>query len=118
MEYIKISYKDEKYPQKLLKIPNYPKELYILGNYALLNKDPTVAIIGSRDCTEYGRKYAHTFAKELSQKDICIVSGLAIGIDEVAHTGAVENKREEASTNSIPNKTNGYFTKSYQTMVV
>lgn len=91
MEYIKIDCKDERYPKKLLKIPHYPKELYILGNYELLNKQHTVAIIGSRDCTEYGRKYAHLFANELSQKDICIISGLAIGIDTIAHIGAVEN---------------------------
>lgn len=93
MEYIKINYQDEKYPKKLLKIPNYPKELYIAGNYELLNKPLTVSIIGSRDCTEYGRKYANIFADELSKKDICIVSGLATGIDTCAHIGAVENKR-------------------------
>ncbi len=91
MEYIKIDCKDERYPKKLLKVPHYPKELYILGNHELLNKQHTVAIIGSRDCTEYGRKYAHLFSKELSKKDICIVSGLAIGIDTIAHIGAVEN---------------------------
>lgn len=91
MQYIKINCKNEKYPRKLLEIPHYPKELYILGNYELLNKQRTVAIIGSRDCTEYGRKYAYLFTDELSKKDICIVSGLAMGIDTIAHIGAVKN---------------------------
>lgn len=92
MEYKKINYKDTIYPNKLLQIKDYPKDLYILGDYTLINsKSPKVAIIGSRDCTEYGRKYAHIFAEELSKKDICIVSGLAIGIDTCAHIGAVEN---------------------------
>lgn len=91
MEYIKIEYTNPIYPKKLLEIKNPPKELYILGNYELLNKKYTVAIIGSRDCTEYGRKYAYYFSQELSKKDICIVSGLAIGIDAIAHIGATEN---------------------------
>ena len=91
MEYQKIDCKDDRYPKKLLKIPHYPKELYILGNYELLNRQHTVAIIGSRDCTQYGRKYAYIFANELSKKNICIISGLAIGIDAIAHIGAVEN---------------------------
>lgn len=98
MNYIKITYKDPIYPQKLLKIKDYPKELYIAGNYRILNKAKKVAIIGSRECTEYGRKNAKSFAKELSKKDICIVSGMAIGIDACAHIGAVENKRKNNSS--------------------
>lgn len=92
MEYIKIEYTDPIYPKKLLQIKNYPKELYILGNYELLNKQQTVAIIGSRDCTEYGRKHAAYFAQELSKEGICVISGMAIGIDTCAHIGAVENE--------------------------
>lgn len=98
MNYIKITHKDNIYPKSLLKIKDYPKELYIAGNYDLLNKEKKVAIIGSRDCTEYGRKNAKNFAKEISKKDICIVSGMAIGIDAYAHIGAVENKRKNNSS--------------------
>lgn len=92
MEYIKITQKDDIYPKKLLQIKRSPKELYVAGNYELLNEKQSVAIIGSRDCTEYGRKYANYFSEELSKKGICIVSGMAIGIDALAHIGAVENK--------------------------
>ena len=98
MEYIKIEYTDPIYPKKLLQIKDYPKELYIIGNYELLNKQYKISIIGSRDCTEYGRKYANWFAKELSKKDICIVSGLAIGIDAIAHNGAIKNSRQNNSS--------------------
>lgn len=98
MEYIKIDYKDKIYPKKLLQIANCPKQLYILGNYSLLNKTPSVSIIGSRDCTEYGRKYAYIFAEALSQENICIVSGLAVGIDAIAHNGAIEEKRKNYSS--------------------
>lgn len=92
MEYIKITSKDEIYPKQLLKIENYPKQLYICGNYKLLTSENTFAIVGSRDCTEYGRKQARYFAKELSKSGICIISGMAIGIDTAAHLGAIEEK--------------------------
>ena len=91
MEYTKITYNDEIYPKRLLQICDYPKELYIIGNNKLLNKNATVSIIGSRNCTEYGRKNANYFSEELSKKGICIISGMAIGIDTSAHIGALEN---------------------------
>ena len=73
----------------MLKIREYPQKLYYLGNVELLNNKKIVAIVGSRKCSEYGRKYARYFAKELSKRNICIISGLAIGIDAAAHDGAV-----------------------------
>lgn len=78
---------DSKYPQKLLQISNYPQKLYTLGNTSLLNKK-TIAIVGSRDYTEYGKQYAFKFAKELGESNICIISGMAVGIDTFAHMGA------------------------------
>ncbi len=83
---------------RLLNIKDKPKELYVLGNYELLNKQNIVAIIGSRDCTEYGRKNATYFAEELAKRDICIISGMAIGVDAFAHIGALENIRENNSS--------------------
>lgn len=84
-----IKMPDKKYPKKLLEINDAPKELYLMGNDKLLNKD-SIAIVGSRECTPYGAKYAKEFAKKMSKKDICIVSGMAIGIDTAAHKGAVK----------------------------
>jgi len=98
MDYIQIKWTDDRFPKRLLQIKDCPRQLYVMGNYKLLNKPNTVAIIGSRDCTNYGRKTATFFAKELSNKDICIVSGLAIGIDEAAHIGAIENIRQNNSS--------------------
>lgn len=86
---IKIT--DKKYPKKLLEIKNPPKQIYILGNEKLLYKD-SIAIVGSRECTPYGAKYAKEFAKKISQKEICIVSGMALGIDTAAHIGAFKEK--------------------------
>ena len=88
-----LEYTDKEYPKKLLEIKDYPKKLYVMGNYELLNKD-SIAIVGSRNCTPYGIKYAKEFAKKISQKDICIVSGMAIGIDTAAHLRSTKGKRE------------------------
>lgn len=63
-----------------------------MGNTKLLNHQKTIAIVGSRNCSEYGRKYARIFAKELAKHDICVISGLAKGIDAAAHYGAVTEK--------------------------
>lgn len=72
------------YPKRLLKIKDAPTKLYIEGNYELLNKD-SIAIVGTRKCTQYGEKYAKKFSKELSKNGICIISGMALGIDTIAH---------------------------------
>lgn len=87
-DYIEINIKDETYPNKLKEIKSTPKKLYMRGNYSLLNKT-AIAIVGSRECTSYGFKMAYEFAKELSKKDICIISGLAEGIDTASHLGGM-----------------------------
>ncbi len=84
-----INFNDEIYPEKLRKIKNPPLKLYAMGNIALLEK-PSLAIVGTRHITEYGRKNCRDFAQEITQKDIPIVSGMAIGIDTVAHETALE----------------------------
>lgn len=88
MKKIKIIKKEDNlYPKKLLKIKDPPEQLYVLGDENLLNKK-SIAIIGSRDCTLYGYEQAKKFAKELAKENICVVSGMAIGIDSAAHIGA------------------------------
>ena len=63
-----------------------------MGNISLLNAKNTIGIVGSRDCTEYGRKVSYHFSKELSAEGLCIVSGMALGIDGMAHQAAIEHK--------------------------
>ena len=87
-DYIEINIKDEIYPNKLKQIKSAPKKLYVRGNYSLISKTG-IAIVGSRECTSYGFRMAYEFAKELSKKDICIISGLAEGIDTAAHLGGM-----------------------------
>lgn len=90
MEIIKINVKDEKYPQRLLGTKNFPTEIYAIGNIELLNAKYTVGIVGARKCTDYGRRVSNEFAKKLSEKGICIISGMATGIDGIAHNAAIE----------------------------
>lgn len=87
----KLTIKDKLYPPKLLDIKNHPKVIYYAGDIRLLDKN-ILAIVGSRACSEYGRRIANQFAKEISKKNICIISGLALGIDIAAHLGAMKEQ--------------------------
>lgn len=76
------------YPQLLRDIPDAPVLLYLRGNHTLLN-NPCVAIVGSRKAMPESRKVAFILGSELSKCGITIVSGMAVGIDESAHRGAL-----------------------------
>ena len=86
---MKISKNDKLYPSILKHIKNPPKYLYCNGNINLL-ESPGIAIIGSRVCTNYGKRIAIEFSKGLSEYGITIVSGMAKEIDSFAHNGALE----------------------------
>ena len=62
-----------------------PKTIWVEGDISLLEK-PALAIVGSRKNTPYGRKIAKLFATQIAKQGIVIVSGLALGIDTIAHT--------------------------------
>jgi DNA processing protein len=66
-----------------------PRELYIAGQLPTSRK-PTVAIVGSRKPTAYGKEVTHTLAYELAKRGVVILSGLAYGIDAIAHEAALE----------------------------
>lgn len=86
---IKIDKNSRLYPERLKNIDYPPKQLYCLGNLELLNCKSTLAMIGSRNCSTYGEKVAKDFAFHLAQNEVCIVSGLAKGIDAFSHIGAL-----------------------------
>ena len=86
-----ISIKNNEYPNQLKNIYDPPAKLYVLGNRSILNQK-NFAIVGSRKATEYGKKVAMQISKELSEKSLNIVSGLAIGIDSYAHLGCLQVK--------------------------
>ena len=79
---------DKEYPEMLKKIYDFPISIYIQGNTKILNGF-SIAIIGCRQASEYGKKAAKYFAYNLAKKQVNIVSGLARGIDSYAHIGTI-----------------------------
>jgi len=84
-----VTLADPYYPKALLEIPDPPPLLYAKGNLALLNQR-SIAIVGSRNASVQGEKNAEAFAEGLCSYGLCVVSGLALGIDGAAHRGALK----------------------------
>lgn len=85
-----ITLKDHDYPKQLKDIKSAPQELYIEGDINCANL-PCITVVGSRNMSEYGKNMTRKIVKELVEAGICIVSGLAVGIDTVAHETCLEN---------------------------
>ena len=83
-----IHWESEDYPDRLRRIFDPPYGFYLRGKLPE-EKKPALGMIGSRKATTYGRKMAAWFAKELSEKGVQIISGLASGIDTASHRGAL-----------------------------
>ncbi len=78
------------YPEQLMNIPDPPAVLFYRGKFSPADLPFAVAVIGSRRCSLYGRKTARRLSMELSRAGVCVVSGLARGIDGEAHRGALD----------------------------
>jgi len=79
---------DTNYPAFLRAIADPPHVLYAQGNLGLLHS-PCIAMVGSRAATAYGKRAAFTLARDLADRKITVVSGLAMGVDSEAHRGAL-----------------------------
>ena len=77
------------FPKLLKNITNCPLGLYVIGEIPD-DLSKKVAVIGARKCTQYGSNNAYKFSKELAEKGVVIVSGMALGIDSMAHKGAID----------------------------
>ncbi len=95
-----ITLGDEDYPQSLLSIADPPVLLYVKGRPAFLNM-PAAAIVGSRNASAQGMLNADRFAQNLSEAGLTVVSGLALGIDTGAHTGAIKSAQQGYAGSSI-----------------
>lgn len=86
-----ISIFQQRYPQRLKEIATVPKQLYFRGK---LPDDSRkfVAIIGTRKPTRYGVEVTQNLARRLAERGVVIVSGLALGVDALAHRGALDGK--------------------------
>lgn len=89
MEINKVSLEDNAYLSVLLQLSHPPKELFYLGTLPKLRL-PSVAIVGTRKPTSYGKEATFNLAYNLAKKGIVVISGLAYGIDAVAHRAALD----------------------------
>lgn len=79
------------YPPRLRSIDSPPKQLYCLGTpLARIQERPAVAVVGSRNVSPYGRQVTYDFARRLAEQGIIIISGLALGVDTIAHEAALD----------------------------
>lgn len=86
-----LTFDNEKYPLMLRNIDNPPSVLYYKGDLFECNLEKTLAVVGSRKATSYAKDALAKIISELAGTDICIVSGLASGIDTTAHISALDN---------------------------
>lgn len=86
-----VTFISDIYPKNLKEIHSAPVLLYAKGNLDLLSNSSNLAVVGTRRCTNYGREVTTSFVKDLVKHDICIVSGLADGVDAIAHEAALAN---------------------------
>jgi DNA processing protein len=103
-----VKINDEEYPEQLRKIKNPPEQLYVRGNVENL-KQIGIAVIGTRHCSNYGRKVCKLFTNNLVGYDLNIISGLAIGIDSCAHKSCLEAKGKTIAV--LPSGFNNVFPK-------
>lgn len=82
---------DKDYPQRLLNCYDPPTILFYKGN-ADLNASRIVGIVGTRTNTDYGKQFTEKFIRDIASSEVLVVSGLAFGIDAIAHKAALKNK--------------------------
>jgi DNA processing protein len=87
-----ITWNDRRYPRLLREIYDPPTLLYVRGDAELLNRH-TIAIVGTRRPTPYGNQMSERLGRDLAERGLVVVSGLARGIDTLAHRGALDSGR-------------------------
>ncbi|MEG0306885.1 MAG: DNA-processing protein DprA [Clostridium sp.] len=82
---------DEEYPSSLKLYKDSPFGMFYKGDITNINKSKSISIVGSRRCSRYGIDVTNSIINELSGYDINIISGMARGVDSIAHRAAIEN---------------------------
>ena len=85
-----ITIKDKDYPPLLKEISHAPPVLYVAGTLKKEEDKFALGVVGTRKASAYGRQVTEQFARELAQGDVTVVSGLAHGIDTIAHTTTLD----------------------------
>lgn len=84
----------ELYPERLLNIPDRPRLLFIMGQHTVLeelNAHPSLAVVGSRMATNYGISMCRRIVSHVAKEGVAIISGMAAGIDGVAHSTVLDH---------------------------
>jgi DNA processing protein len=89
MKINKVSLNANGFPEVLTHIPDPPKKLYILGDLGPTLGQPALAVVGSRRVTPYGRGVTDELVRAVAQQGVVIISGLALGVDAIAHQAAL-----------------------------
>lgn len=105
-----------KYPLLLKEIAKPPEQLFVRGNVEVLESKYPVAVVGTRRCTAYGRATTKQFVGGLARPGVCIVSGLALGVDQIAHTAALENNIPTVAVLGSPIDDESIYPASNQTL--
>lgn len=85
-----ITISDDEYPKRMLNCYDSPTILFYKGN-ANLNAEKIISVVGTRSNSEYGKQFCETLIEDLSNENVMIVSGLAFGIDTIAHKASLKN---------------------------
>jgi DNA processing protein len=85
-----IEPRSSSWPEELEEIERGPERLWLRGRLEILDRRPRVAIVGTRAPSPYGEAQARRFALALAERGVCVVSGLARGIDHAAHRAALD----------------------------
>lgn len=96
MKIVTVTPGNARFPKKLLDIPSPPRKLNAVGDLGVLN-GKCVSIVGSRKHTQYGKTVTEQVVAELAKHQVTIVSGLALGIDSIAHRAAVTHRTPTAA---------------------
>jgi len=84
-----VSFWDDRYPERLKKIPDPPAALYISGVDSPLY-DYSIAIVGTRGATDHAKSMSYRISRDIAASGVTVVSGMALGIDTAAHEGALQ----------------------------
>lgn len=87
-----LAYGTNDYPTQLNSLSDPPALLFYKGNFDLLKSPKSIAVVGTRNNTKLGEKIAYKTVEHFSKEGFCIVSGLALGIDAIAHQAALDNQ--------------------------
>ena len=85
-----LAFDDPDYPERLMELSDPPAVLYLKGRLPDFSSCLSIAMVGTRNATSYGKRASHVISGSLAKVGVIIVSGGAVGIDSLSHTGALE----------------------------